>query len=56
MMIQKEVLFIRKKRDKIINNAKLLYKQKCNNDKTADYVIRALDYKKLEKLCDEFEK
>ena len=56
MMIQKEVLFIRKKRDKIINNAKLLYKQKCNNDKTAGYVIRALDYKKLEKLCDEFEK
>ena len=51
-LIQNEMIFIRKNRDKIINNAKLMYKQKKANDTTAGYVKSALDYQALEHLCD----
>lgn len=55
-LVQKEMIFIRKNREKIDSNAKLLYKQKAANDTTAGYVMAALDYQGLEKLCDLFEK
>ena len=53
-LVQNEIIFIRKQKDKIISNANLLYKQKCQNDETAGYVKSALDYKKMEKLCDKY--
>ena len=48
------MIFIRKNREKIDSNAKLLYKQKIANDTTAGYVKSALDYQALEVLCDLF--
>jgi len=48
------MIFIRKNKDKILKNAQLIYKQKCENDTSADYVKTALDYKQLEVLCDEY--
>lgn len=53
-LVQNEMIFIRKNREKIIANAKLLYKQKAANDTTAGYVKSALNYKALEKLCNSF--
>lgn len=55
-LVKKEILFIRKHREKIASNAQLLYKQKAANDTTAGYVKFALDYQALETLCDQFEK
>ena len=54
-LTQNEMIFIRKNREKIAANAKLLYKQKSTNDTTAGYVKSALDYQALEVLCDSFE-
>ncbi len=54
-LVQNEIIFIRKKHEKIIANARLLYKQKKVQDITAGYVKSALDYQALEKLCDLFE-
>ena len=54
-LVQNEMIFIRKNREKIATNAKLLYKQKTANDMTAGYVKAALDYQALEVLCDLFE-
>ena len=54
-LIQTEMIFIRKNRNKLQSNAELLYKQKSENDNSAGYVKAALDYKKLEKLCDAFQ-
>lgn len=53
-LVQKEIVFIRKNREKIIANANLLYKQKTENDVTAGYVKSALEYKMLERMCDEY--
>lgn len=53
--MQKEVIFIRKHKEKIMKNAQILYKQKANNDTTAKYVKTALDFKLLESLCDQFD-
>ena len=53
-LVQNEMIFIRKSREKIASNAKLLYKQKVANDTTAGYVKSALDYQALEVLCDLF--
>ena len=53
-LVQNEVIFIRKQREKIVANAHLIYKQKQANDQTAGYVKSALDYLELEKLCDEY--
>lgn len=54
-LVQNEMIFIRKNREKIMDNAKLLYKQKAMNDTTAGYVKSALDYRALEYRCDLFE-
>ena len=54
-LVQNEMIFIRKNRDKIVANARLMYKQKKANDTTAGYVKSALDYQALEKLCDLYE-
>lgn len=54
-LIQNEIIFIRKNKDKIISNANLIYKQKLNNDASAKYVAAALPFTDLEKLCDVFE-
>lgn len=53
-LVQNEMIFIRKNQDKILANAKLLYKQKTENDLSAGYVKAALEYKALEKLCRNF--
>lgn len=50
-LIQNEIIFIRKNKDKISANAQLLYKQKEKNDSSAGYVKSALPYIELEKLC-----
>lgn len=55
-LVQNEMIFIRKNREKIIANAKLLYKQKILNDTTAGYVKSVLDYQALESACALFEK
>ena len=53
-LVQNEIIFIRKNQDKILANAKLLYKQKTENDLSAGYVKAALEYKALETLCGKF--
>ena len=53
-LIQNELIFIRQNQKKIFANAQLLYKQKTENDLTAGYVKTALEYKALEKLCQNF--
>lgn len=53
-LVQDEIIFIRKHKNKIANNAKVLYKQKLSGDTSAGYVKAALNYKELEKLCKEF--
>ena len=53
-LVNNEMIFIRKNKDKILKNAQLIYKQKRENDTSADYVKTALDYKQLEQLCDEY--
>lgn len=53
-LVQSEMIFIRKNREKILANATLLYKQKIHNDITAGYVKAALDFKMLEQLCATF--
>lgn len=55
-LVQNEVIFIRKNKERIIANANLLYKQRKENDTTAGYVKSALDYTALEKLCDAYGK
>ena len=53
-LVSNEILFIRKNKERILNNAKLLYKQKTEDDRSAGYVKMALDYKALEKMCDDY--
>ena len=53
-LVQNEMIFIRKNKEKILMNANLLYKQKNANDTTAGYVKSALEYQSLETLCDAF--
>lgn len=50
-LVQNEMIFIRKHREKIISNAKVMYNQKASNDTTAGYVKSALDFQALEALC-----
>ncbi len=54
-LVNNEMIFIRKNKEKILKNVKLMYKQKIANDTSAGYVKSALDYKRLEFLCDEYE-
>ena len=53
-MVKSQMIYIRKNKKKIISNAKLIYKQKKENDLTANYVKTALDFKLLESKCDEY--
>ena len=53
-LVQNEMIFIRKNKEKILMNANLLYKQKITNDMTAGYVKAALNFKSIEVLCDTF--
>ena len=53
-LVQNEIIFIRKNREKIASYVKTMYKQKIMNDSTAGYVKSALDFRKLERLCDLF--
>lgn len=53
-LIQNELIFIRRNQNKIISNARLLYKQKSENDTSAGYIKTALEYKALEELCKAF--
>ncbi len=53
-LVQKEVIFIRKNKDKIMKNAEVMYKQKISNHEAVNYTKTALDYKLLESKCDEF--
>ena len=53
-LVNNEVIFIRRNKDKIYKNVELIYKQKAENDTSAGYVKSALNYKALEKLCDKF--
>ena len=52
--MKKEIIFIRKNKDKIKKNAELMYKQKVTNDITANYINTALDYQLLESIHEEF--
>lgn len=54
IMVKSQMIYIRKNKKKIISNAKLIYKQKKENDLTANYVKTALDFKLLESKCDEY--
>ena len=53
-LVTAEMIYIRKNSDKIRNNAEILYKQKAAGDESIGYLKAALDYKKLEKLHDEY--
>lgn len=53
-LVQNEVIFIRRNKTKIENNARLIYKQKSEKDTSAGYVKSALDYKALENYCLEY--
>lgn len=53
-LVLKEMNFIRKHHSKIISNAKLMYKQKLENDPSAGYVSAALDFVFLETKCKAF--
>lgn len=53
-LIKDEWIYIRSNKQKILNYAKVMYKQK-NEKQEIGYVNSALDYKKLELLCKEFE-
>ena len=53
-LISNEIIFIRKNRERIISNARLIYKQKSLGDETASYLKATLNFKNLEHLCDSF--
>ena len=53
-LVDNEIIFIRRNKDKIYKNVELIYKQKAENDISAGYVKSALNYKELEKLCDKY--
>lgn len=54
-LIQNELIYIRRNKEKIEKNAKLIYKQKLEGYMSTGYVKSALDYKALEKKCLSFE-
>ena len=53
-LIQKELIFIRKNQQKIIQNVKVLYKQKEENSSSIGYLKSTVDFSPLEKKYDEF--
>ena len=53
-LIHKEMLFIRKNKNKIIQNAKILYKQKKENKPAIGYLKSTVDFSLLEQMHDKF--
>ena len=53
-LIHKEMLFIRKNKNKIIQNAKILYKQKKENNPAIGYLKSTVDFSLLEQMHDKF--
>lgn len=53
-LVQKEILFIRKNRERIINNVNVLYTQKKEDKSSIGYLNYTVDFSLLEKLHDEF--
>ena len=50
----KEMLFIRKNKNKIVQNAKILYKQKKENNPAIGYLKSTVDFTLLEQMHDKF--
>ena len=55
-LVENEMIFIRKNRDRIQKNAETIYRQKIMGDMVPGYVDVALDYKLLEVMCKIFER
>lgn len=53
-LIHKELIFIRKNKNKILNYANVLYKQKRENDPTIGYLKSTVDFSLLEQKSDDF--
>lgn len=53
-LVQNEIIYIRKNKEKIRKSAELIYKQKEENIKNAKYIDSVLDYRRLEEKCKEF--
>ncbi len=53
-LIHKEMLFIRKNKNRIIQNAKILYKQKKENNLAIGYLKSTVDFSLLEQMHDKF--
>ncbi len=53
-LIHKEMLFIRKNKNKIIQNAKILYKQKKESNPAIGYLKNTVDFTLLEQMHDKF--
>ena len=53
-LIHKEMLFIRKNKNKIVQNAKILYKQKKENNPAIGYLKSTVDFSLLEQMHDKF--
>lgn len=54
ILIHNELLFIRKNTDKIIRNAKILYKQKSESNPVIGYLKSTVNFHLLEQKHDEF--
>lgn len=55
-LVSDEMIYIRKNRHRIIQNAEEVYHQKIHQDESAKYIKTALDFEWLEILCDMFVK
>lgn len=53
-LIHKEMLFIRKNKNKIIQNAKILYKQKKEDSPAIGYLKSTVNFSLLEQMHDKF--
>lgn len=51
-LVQDEIIFIRKNSNRIIKTAKLLYSKKVSGSTGNPVIDRILDFKSLEKYCD----
>ncbi|MCI6648576.1 MAG: type III toxin-antitoxin system ToxN/AbiQ family toxin [Lachnospiraceae bacterium] len=54
ILIQKEIQFVRKNKEKIFRNAGILYKQRINNMPGIGYLQSTADFALLQKKYDEF--
>ena len=52
-LIENELQYIMDNKSKIVNSARVMYKQKCSRE-AIGYVEKALDYEELEKMCNEY--